>query len=111
MATDLARLLGANIRAYRKNLSLTQERLADRLEVSTPYLNLLEAGKKFPSEAVLWKLAQTLEVRPYELFVDPLVDSSRASLVSSAVSEDFIAELGDLVREFAQDYQTRHKKG
>jgi len=105
MATDLSRLLGANIKAYRKNLGLTQERLADRLGLSTPYVNLLEAGKKFPAEKVLAKLGEVLGVRPYELFVDPLVDSLRPELVSSAVSDDFIRKLSEVVQKFAEDYQ------
>ncbi|MEI8093909.1 MAG: helix-turn-helix transcriptional regulator [Spirochaetales bacterium] len=110
MATDLSRLLGANIKAFRRALGITQEALAAKVGLSTPYLNLLESGKKFPSEQKLSDLALGLGIRPYELFLDPLVDSQREELVSAAVSEDFLDQLAAKVRQFTDEYRQAHAK-
>lgn len=104
MATELSRLLGANIRSYRKGLSLTQEKLADLAEMSTPYLNLLESGKKFPSEDKLESLAKALNVRPYQLFVDPLVDRMGEQRVTEALTSEFLRDLGNTVQAFVRNY-------
>lgn len=109
MASDLARLLGINIRAFRKRLGVTQEKLAGEVKMSTPYMNLIESGKKFPSEEKILKLAHVLNVRPFELFLDPMVDSPSSEATSKAVAEDFLSELAQEVERFTKDYQARHR--
>lgn len=53
---------GAKIRALRRRAGLSQAELAQRLEVSPSYLNLLEHNKRALPAPLLIKLAQVLEV-------------------------------------------------
>lgn len=68
-AVTYAILDGANpLRVWREHRGLTQQQLADVAGISKPYLSQLEAGKRTGSAAVLYALAQALNV-----MVDDLV--------------------------------------
>ena len=60
---------GKAILQRRQELGLTQEEIARRVNVSTPYVGLLELGRRHPSEEVVIKLAQVLELDTAELFL------------------------------------------
>ena len=71
MSTDgqyVTKLLGANVRRKRTALDLTQEELAERVDVETRSLQRVEQGVQFPSAAVLARLAQALHVPVHALF-------------------------------------------
>jgi len=67
--TDISQLLGANIKYYRKFCSLTQEKLAEKVNTATNYISAIEAGRRFPSVKMLKKIAFALEIDTPELFV------------------------------------------
>lgn len=54
--------IGKRIKAERKKNGLTQEALAERLDVSAHYIYELERGMKAMSVPVLMQIAQTLHV-------------------------------------------------
>jgi excisionase family DNA binding protein len=56
------------IRERRRQLDLTQEDIARRINTSVPYIAHLEAAKRHPSEKVVVKLANALRLDPRELF-------------------------------------------
>ena len=56
------------IRAKRKELDLTQDEVAARIGISTPYVGHLESGKRHPSDKILTKLTEALELGNRELF-------------------------------------------
>ena len=62
-------MLGENIRKYRKANSLSQEELADRLNVSRQSISLWETGKTQPSIDVLARLASALGISADALLV------------------------------------------
>lgn len=68
--TRLQECLAENIKLYRKRKNLTQEKLAEQVGTSTNYIGLIETGKKFPSLAMLERLADALTVHSIDLFWD-----------------------------------------
>ena len=56
--------VGVAIREFRQQAGLSQDGLADRMDVSTSYVSMLESGKRYPSIEMLIRIAQALEVRP-----------------------------------------------
>jgi transcriptional regulator with XRE-family HTH domain len=66
--TDIRQVLAANMKYYRKAAKLSQERLAERSELSTTYIGMLEMGIRFPSAEVLERLASALGVDTPHLF-------------------------------------------
>lgn len=64
------RQLGHRIRIARREKGITQERLAEKANLSTTYIGRLERGEKTPSIDTLVTLAGALEVSPLDLLVD-----------------------------------------
>ncbi|MFR4119622.1 MAG: helix-turn-helix domain-containing protein [Bilophila wadsworthia] len=56
--------VGVAIREFRQQAGLSQDELADRMDMSTPYISMLESGKRYPSIEMLIRLALALDVRP-----------------------------------------------
>ena len=63
-------LLAKNLKRARNGLGLTQQALAEKCEISTNYLATVEIGGKFPSSDTLDKLARSLGLKPYQLFLE-----------------------------------------
>jgi transcriptional regulator with XRE-family HTH domain len=61
--------ISVNVKYFRKLKGLTQEKLAEKVEVSTVYINYLERGSKVPSLVLLDKIADALEIDPTLLFI------------------------------------------
>ena len=64
------RLLGEAVRAKRKKRHLSQERLAEKADLSTVFISRVERGKESPSVDSLVKIAKALGVRVRELLRD-----------------------------------------
>ncbi|WP_199543021.1 helix-turn-helix domain-containing protein [Prauserella sp. PE36] len=63
-ATAASREFGRRLRAQREKLHLTQERLAQRGEMSYSTISDLERGRANPTFDVILKLAQLLDTDP-----------------------------------------------
>ena len=60
-------LIGLRIKKLRKNNSLTQEMLAEKIDVSTEHMSRIETGAIRPSLTVIEKLANVFSVSEEEL--------------------------------------------
>ena len=61
------RLLGEAIRATRKEAGFSQEKLAEKADLSTVFISRVERGKESPSVDNLVKIARALGVRVRKL--------------------------------------------
>lgn len=61
-ASDLAPIVGANLRRLRVGRGLSLEKLAQRSGVSRAMLGQIELGQSAPTINVLWKIARALDV-------------------------------------------------
>lgn len=62
--------IGQRIRKYRKAYNLSQEQLADRVQISTTHMSHIETGNTKLSLAVLVKIAEVLSVQTDALIYD-----------------------------------------
>jgi transcriptional regulator with XRE-family HTH domain len=60
-------LLGEAVRAKRKRAKLSQEKLAEKADLSTVFISRVERGKESPSVDSLVKIAKALGVRVRDL--------------------------------------------
>lgn len=60
--------LGAKIKQIRKNKKITQEKLAEMIDVDFGYISKLEVGQNYPSLQTLNKIAAALDVNISEFF-------------------------------------------
>ena len=66
----LKTILGKNVKYHRYRKKYTQERLAEILNVSPNYVGRLERGQHSPSLDKIEKIANALDVKAFELFLE-----------------------------------------
>ena len=69
--SKLREYLVNNIKKYRKERKMTQNDLAELCDTSSNYIALIETYNRFPREEMIEKIAQALQVEPFELFIKP----------------------------------------
>lgn len=60
--------LGNKIQKLRKELGITQEEFAERLNISRTHIGHIEQGRKSPSMKLMEKIAKTLQVKVKDIF-------------------------------------------
>ncbi|MBN1293114.1 MAG: helix-turn-helix transcriptional regulator [Candidatus Latescibacteria bacterium] len=68
---NIKKILGNNIRVYRKKAQMTQELLSEELGISAKHLSKIESGQNFISSELLENLYRILNVTPSALFYSP----------------------------------------
>lgn len=85
--------LGKKIKRMRQNRGLTQEQLAEAVDVSQRTLSGIEIGENFVSAETLDKLMQALNTTPDELFAIEHLKSST----------DLLREISSDLKKFANE--------
>ena len=65
---DIKKKLGARIQEIRKSKKITQEKLAELINIEPPNLSNIECGKKFMTADTLEKIIEALDVNEKDLF-------------------------------------------
>lgn len=82
---DEKEAIGRKVQYYRKMKRLSQESLAELLEVTPICISKIEHGKRYPSVPLLIKMANVLEITADMLLVDTLNETYK--MESSTLSE------------------------
>lgn len=69
MSDKIKKELGRRIRDIRKIKRITQEKLAEKADVSLSYIAMLEGGKRNPTLDFIVKIAKGLNIEIYQLLV------------------------------------------
>lgn len=113
-------IIGPRIRRLRQSLGLTQTKMAQDLEISASYLNLIERNQRAVSAKVLLKIAETYELDMSELagqsdqhLVGELFEAVRDPLfrdmpVSKSEAEDLVSASPNAARVMLKLYR-RHR--
>jgi len=67
--TELRKIIGANMKAYRAELGYSQAKLAELINTAANYIAQVENGKRFPTDKMLEKIACALQKKGHELFL------------------------------------------
>ena len=62
--------IGKNIRKYRKEKDIRQDKLAEMADLSTNYIGMIERGEKIPSLEAFLKICEALDVSADMLLAD-----------------------------------------
>lgn len=68
MSSRYSSLLGKQIQKIRRDRGLTQENLAEKVKLSTKYIQFIETAHRAPSLKTLYIIAKVLNVEVRELF-------------------------------------------
>lgn len=89
---NIKQLFGNNLHEYRKKRRMSQEQLAEKLEISVKHLSSLETGKGFVSAELLEKISEILEISPAALFYsaeEKSVDENDITVIGTIIEEEF----------------------
>ncbi|MGE7890770.1 helix-turn-helix domain-containing protein [Bacillus cereus] len=103
--SDFLKLVGENIRFLRKKRGLTQEELAEQINLQQAYIGGVERGERNISMLTLQKIADGLEVSPdlvlnfgnINLIDNPQRDES-LSIITSLLHQKNVNELQFILR-------------
>lgn len=70
---NLKTRLGARIKFYRKKRALSQEQLAELINMETKSLSRIESGHNYPMYENLVSISNALAVEPWQLYFDDSV--------------------------------------
>jgi len=91
--TNIKKIFGENVKFYRKKQGLSQEQLAELLEISTNHLSVIETGTKFVTYKLLERI-QELKVLPSSLFYCLKIaehDNSNINKINTIIAEELSA--------------------
>jgi transcriptional regulator with XRE-family HTH domain len=98
-----------NLRKYRKFKGISQMTLAERCGTSTSYIGQIEIGNRFPSLEMIEKIAKTLDIMPYLLFLDESegdttdkIPKIKKDKMSNAEKEELIKRLTSAIRRIVK---------
>jgi transcriptional regulator with XRE-family HTH domain len=106
MMTQLRQILASNIKKYRALWGLSQMKLAERVNTAPNYIAMIETGRKFPSDRVLERIAEALNVRAVDLFTQQAdnVVSLQIGFVKNIHSE-ILGDITKLMEKRVEDIE------
>lgn len=98
----LKSVLASNIKARRKALGLTQEKLAEIINTAPTYIAMIEAEHRTPSFKMIERLAEALKIDAPELFSMKKYPSESASQIHENLMNEFDKFLRAAGKEMAK---------
>jgi len=103
---QIREVLAFNIKKYRKMLGLTQPQLAEKADVSTHYIAMIETCNKYPKPEMLERIAKALEIEPNQLFsssdtYDEALERLHQTIVSDL--QQALKDMRQVVKEAIKD--------
>jgi transcriptional regulator with XRE-family HTH domain len=96
---NLRQLLALTMKKRRRDLGLSQARLAEKAGTSTQYIAMIELARKFPSPEMLERIAAALEIDAPELFSLPPSPAGTLRKLHEAVLADIKQAVADALEQ------------
>lgn len=96
---ELKRNIGKRIKELRKKQNLSQEKLAEMVDLAQNTLSCIETGDNFFTAETLDKLITALEIEPKDLF----------EFSSSKTNEDLLNEINKILQQNPDKIQEYYK--
>ena len=107
--THFQKLFIENIRYWRKKRGVSQLKLSEMINISPNYLNAVENGKNFPSPEVIQHISDSLELMPYQLFLEyptKTVPGNKMIKDLIEVKQRFVKEINDLILKYENEAES-----
>jgi transcriptional regulator with XRE-family HTH domain len=69
--SNIRDILAGNIKENRRKCGFSQEKLAEKAGISTPFVAMIEVSRKFPTPDVLDRIAGAMNIKTHQLFAVP----------------------------------------
>jgi transcriptional regulator with XRE-family HTH domain len=88
---------GATVRAIRAQRKLSLSQLAERADISTAYLSMIEQGARTPTPEVVNRIAEGLEIDPDRVMLIPAIVKN---VLDAFGTREVPEQIARLTREF-----------
>jgi len=96
---EIRGILSSNLKRYRNYRKLSQAEMAEKLDISIPFLSDVENGRKWISPNTLVKFASALDIEPYELFKPENALTPEIATTLSNWSNDIVEAVAQTVKK------------
>ena len=86
-----------NIRSLRKKAGLSQEKLADKADISRQMMNDIEGRRRWLTKGTLVKLSNALGVDVHELFIPSEQENENTKMIYDVITKKIVAQVKDAV--------------
>ena len=113
--TNLRDIFAYNLKNKRRNFGISQAKLAERVNVSTHHIAMIEIARNYPTFELVERIANALDIEYYELFINPLSPPEEIERIYESVVkniENVVSEaIGKVVsRQYLSISDNQHKK-
>jgi len=90
-------VLAQNMKMYRQKLGITQSELAEKADISTNFIGMIEQKRKFPAPEILDRIAASLKIETTELFTVSNSPNDELKLLHKEILDDLDRSIGEAV--------------
>ena len=90
-------ILAQNMKINRQKLGITQPELAERANISTNFIGMIEQKRKFPAPEMLERIAVALEIETTELFMTSASPQAELMKLHKEILSDLDRAIGEAV--------------
>jgi transcriptional regulator with XRE-family HTH domain len=104
--SNIQEVFAKNLRENRRKRGLTQADLAEKANVSTHYVALIEIARNIPKVEVIERFARVLNIERYELFIEPRSHTTEIKKMHQTI----VADIKDIVKEAVTEAFEKERK-
>jgi transcriptional regulator with XRE-family HTH domain len=103
---DIREIFSRNLKHFRDIKNLSQFALSNKAGLAHNFVNDIENRKKWVSPETIAKLAEVLEVEPYQLFITNPLDGKQTKRINSYLDE-LNDQFNEMVGEIKESYLSK----
>ncbi|MDR2768741.1 MAG: helix-turn-helix transcriptional regulator [Treponema sp.] len=97
--TNIRDILARNIKENRRKNGFSQEKLAEKAGISTPFVAMIEVSRKFPTPEVLERIAGALNIKTWQLFAVPPSPEEAMERLHQSIIRDIDQVVAEAVKK------------
>jgi transcriptional regulator with XRE-family HTH domain len=109
--SNIRDILASNIKENRRKCGFSQEKLAEKAGISTPFVAMIEVSRKFPTPDVLDRIAGALSIKTYQLFAVPASPEEELDRLRRDIVNEIKQAVGESVAEAVKEAFAENCKG
>jgi len=94
------KILAKNLKEKRRICGLTQAKLAEKVDVSTHHIAMIELARNFPTSELMERIASALNIKIFELFLE------KSNSLNTEL-EQLRSEIKNDMKQMFEDYLTK----
>jgi len=103
MSEPLRDVFIRNLKFYRKQCGLSQEKLSNAIDMSMNYINQLENKNSFPPPEIIDKISNVLDISPAKLFDETQSPTNIIASHRTAFAEELAKDVQERLKDIVKD--------